>query len=214
MMQICLDGPSGSGKSTIAKELAKQLNITYLDTGAMYRALTYYCLDLDVDFNNPDDIIKTLTSFHLTIDKDRVVVNGKDITAHIRSARVTQNVSTVAAIETVRKKMVDLQRAIGEKSPIVMDGRDIGTVVLPHATYKFFITADPVERASRRHHELLQKGVVITFEDVYEDMLIRDQKDSTREVDPLKAAEDAILIDTSHLSINEVVTKIVSYIEV
>ncbi len=205
MYQIAIDGPSGAGKSTVAKALAKKLNILYLDTGAMYRSLTYYVLKQAVEINNSQAIVALLDDFDLKFDGDNVVVNGEDITKAIRQTAVTTRVSEVSAIKEVRDFMVDLQRKIAGRQSIILDGRDIGTVVLPDAKFKFYITASAKTRAKRRYDEQLKRGDDVTFETVLNDMRRRDQFDSTRQHAPLKAADDAEIIDTTELTIDQVV---------
>lgn len=211
-MQICLDGPSGSGKSTLAKALAKALDITYLDTGAMYRALTYHCLEAGIDVTDEASVVAALEGFELKMDKGSVQVNGVDVSEAIRMERISQNVSAVSSYGAVRDAMVDLQRKIAAGQPIVMDGRDIGTVVLPQAPFKFFIVASAQERARRRFEEQKAKGLDVSFETILADMERRDHLDSTREIAPLKPAADAVHIDTSNLSIDAVVEKILAAI--
>lgn len=212
MMQICLDGPSGSGKSTLAKALAKALDITYLDTGAMYRALTYHCLEAGIDVSHEAAVVAALEGFELKMDKGSVQVNGVDVSEAIRMERISQNVSAVSSYGAVRDAMVDLQRKIAAGQPIVMDGRDIGTVVLPQAPFKFFIVASAQERARRRFEEQKAKGLEVSFETILADMERRDYLDSTREIAPLRPAADAVHIDTSNLSIDAVVEKILAAI--
>lgn len=214
MLQICLDGPSGSGKSTLAKKIAKALDITYLDTGAMYRALTYYCLDRGFDANDEQAVTEALATFKLEVHGDVITVNGEDVSGQIRAEVISQHVSAVSSYEKVRTEMVSIQRRIAANQGIVMDGRDIGTVVLPDANYKFFLTASPEERARRRFIEQQLKGVDVTFETILEDMILRDHKDSTRALSPLKAAEDARIIDTTLLTLDQVVEVILAQVKV
>lgn len=212
-MQICLDGPSGSGKSTLAKALAKALDITYLDTGAMYRSFTYHCLEGQVDVLDEEAVIEALKSFKLRIIKDQFLVNDMDVSQKIREERISQNVSAVSSYGPVRDAMVMLQREIGAGQPIVMDGRDIGTVVLPDAPYKFYIVASAHERAKRRYLEQKAKGFDVDLETILADMERRDYLDSSRDIAPLKPADDAIHIDTSDMTIDQVVAKLLSYIK-
>ncbi len=213
MLQICLDGPAGSGKSTLAKAIAKALDITYLDTGAMYRAYTYFCLEHNADPQNRIAVESLLQNFSLQMEKENVRVNGKLVNDAIRTERISKNVSAVSSYGSVREAMVALQRDIANNQPIVMDGRDIGTVVLPNAQWKFFIVASPEERAKRRYEEQLSKGLDVSYETILEDMKLRDHLDSTREIAPLKPAADAIHIDTTALTIIQVVEKILSYVK-
>ena len=216
-MIIAIDGPAASGKSTTARLVAKKLNITYLDTGAMYRALTFQLLKSNVDFDNLDKVSTILGN--LTIDMydhkgtNIIKLNNEDITEQIRSSNVTKNVSEVSALLIVRKSMVVMQREIGYKSDCVVEGRDIGTIVFPNADFKFFMIADIKMRANRRLNEMNQSGTVKTFEEIILDLEIRDDKDTKRENSPLRKAVDAVEIDTSDLTIDEQVNKIINHIK-
>ena len=213
-MIIAFDGPAGSGKSTIAKIISEKLGITYLDTGAMYRAVTLYFLENNVDFNDENQVKINLEKIELEFINDKLYLNNKDVSAQIREKNVNDNVSFVSAIRIVREKMVDLQRKMSGKKSVVLDGRDIGTVVFPNADYKFYITASVDVRARRRYEEELQKGISnLSFDEVKKSMENRDYIDSNREVTPLRKADDAIEIDTSDMSIEEVLEKILSYIK-
>ncbi len=209
MYQIAIDGPSGAGKSTVAKALAKHLNIQYLDTGAMYRALTYRALQQSVDVANSAAVIGLLDDLKIDFNGAEVLLNGKNVTAQIRQAAVTLQVSAVSAIKEVRQYMVAEQRRIAQLRSSVLDGRDIGSVVLPNADYKFYITASDLTRAKRRHAELLAKGDNATLDGVLNDMRRRDAYDSSRQFAPLKVAEGAVVIDTTTLTVEQVVAKIV-----
>tara|TARA_B100001250_G_scaffold192675_1_gene165638 strand:+ start:138 stop:794 length:657 start_codon:yes stop_codon:yes gene_type:complete len=216
-MIIAIDGPAASGKSTTARLVAKKLNITYLDTGAMYRALTFQLLKSNVDFDNLDKVSTILGN--LTIDMydhkgtNIIKLNNEDITEQIRSSNVTKNVSEVSALLIVRKSMVVMQREIGYKSDCVVEGRDIGTIVFPNADFKFFMIADIKMRANRRLNEMNQSGTLKTFDEIVLDLEIRDDKDTNRENSPLRKAVDAVEIDTSELTINEQVNKIIDHIK-
>ena len=213
-MIIAFDGPAGSGKSTIAKIISEKLGITYLDTGAMYRAVTLYFLENNVDFNDEKQVEINLEKIELEFINDKLYLNNKDVSVQIREKNVNDNVSFVSAIRIVREKMVDLQRKMSGKKSVVLDGRDIGTVVFPNADYKFYITASVDVRARRRYEEELQKGISnLSFDEVKKSMENRDYIDSNREVTPLRKADDAIEIDTSDMSIEEVLEKILSYIK-
>lgn len=213
-MIIAFDGPAGSGKSTIAKIISEKLGITYLDTGAMYRAVTLYFLENNVDFNDENQVKINLEKIELEFINDKLYLNNKDVSAQIREKNVNDNVSFVSAIRIVREKMVDLQRKMSGKKSVVLDGRDIGTVVFPNADYKFYITASVDVRARRRYEEELQKGISnLSLDEVKKSMENRDYIDSNREVTPLRKADDAIEIDTSYMSIEEVLKKILSYIK-
>lgn len=213
-MIIAFDGPAGSGKSTIAKIISEKLGITYLDTGAMYRAVTLYFLENNVDFNDENQVKINLEKIELEFINDKLYLNNKDVSVQIREKNVNDNVSFVSAIRIVREKMVDLQRKMSGKKSVVLDGRDIGTVVFPNADYKFYITASVDVRARRRYEEELEKGISnLSFDEVKKSMENRDYIDSNREVTPLRKADDAIEIDTSDMSIEEVLEKILSYIK-
>ena len=213
-MIIAFDGPAGSGKSTIAKIISEKLGITYLDTGAMYRAVTLYFLENNVDFNDENQVKINLEKIELEFINDKLYLNNKDVSVQIREKNVNDNVSFVSAIRIVREKMVDLQRKMSGKKSVVLDGRDIGTVVFPNADYKFYVTASVDVRARRRYEEELQKGISnLSFDEVKKAMENRDYIDSNREVTPLRKADDAIEIDTSDMSIEEVLEKILSYIK-
>ncbi len=212
-LQIAIDGPAGSGKSTVAKEIAKRLEITYLDTGAMYRAITLAAIRQNVDLQDADDLKAIVDTIDLDITPTHFYIGGEDVTDAIRTPEVTRNVSFVSMDSYVRARMVALQQKIASDKSVIMDGRDIGTVVLPLANYKFFLVADPVERAKRRKLELDVKGYETTLEKLTQEIIARDKLDSEREVSPLKRAEDAIEIDTTYLSIEEVIQKILTYIQ-
>ena len=213
-MIIAFDGPAGSGKSTIAKIISEKLGITYLDTGAMYRAVTLYFLENNVDFNDENQVKINLEKIELEFINDKLYLNNKDVSVQIREKNVNDNVSFVSAIRIVREKMVDLQRKMSGKKSVVLDGRDIGTVVFPNADYKFYITASVDVRARRRYEEELRKGISnLSLNEVKISMENRDYIDSNREVTPLRKADDAIEIDTSDMSIDEVLEKILSYIK-
>ena len=211
-LQIAIDGPAGAGKSSVAKVLAKRLNCIYLDTGAMYRAVTWLAMQQQVPFDDLTGMDQLLKNLQLEIkDEDGVqhlYCNGMDVTEAIRSTEVSANVSAVAMIPLVREAMVAQQQKIAADCDVLMDGRDIGTTVLPDARYKFFLTASLEERARRRYLELQQKGVSVDLEQLQRDIALRDQKDSQREVSPLVQAPDAELIDTSHMTFDEVVEKL------
>lgn len=213
-MIIAFDGPAGSGKSTIAKIISEKLGITYLDTGAMYRAVTLYFLENNVDFNDENQVKINLEKIELEFINDKLYLNNKDVSVQIREKNVNDNVSFVSSIRIVREKMVDLQRKMSGKKSVVLDGRDIGTVVFPNADYKFYITASVDVRARRRYEEELRKGISnLSLGEVKKSMENRDYIDSNREVTPLRKADDAIEIDTSDMSIDEVLEKILSYIK-
>lgn len=202
---IALDGPSGSGKSTIANLLAKKLKISYLNTGSMYRALTLYFLENNI--KKSDDFDKNiLENINIDINKDKVFLNGEDVSKEIRDKEVTENVSWVSSMPEVREYLVEMQRNISNNKSIILDGRDIGTVVFPNAKYKFYLTASSHVRAKRRFD---QKEIDKSFEEIKKDIEKRDYLDSHREISPLKKADDAIEIDSSDLTIAQTIDKII-----
>ncbi|WP_281817922.1 (d)CMP kinase [Brachyspira pilosicoli] len=206
---ISLDGPSGAGKSTVAKLVAKKLGYKYLDTGAMYRAVTLFFLNKNVNIQNDNEIISAISDLKISFDNNnKIYLNDVDVSEEIRSIKVVNMVSKVSSISAVRKSMVSLQRAIAENDNYVVDGRDIGSVVFPLAKYKFYIDASVDIRAKRRYEEEIQKGKDITFEEVIDSIKKRDEFDSNREDSPLVVPKDAIIIDTTNMTIDEVVQKI------
>ena len=214
-IQIAIDGPASSGKSTVAKIIAKDFGYTYLDTGAMYRAATYIALKNQISPDEPTQLLELLEQYPISFGRAEngeqlVFVGDVDVTNPIRENEVTNTVSAFAAIPAVREKLVALQQEIAQQGGIVMDGRDIGTVVLPKAELKIFLVASVDERAERRYKENLSKGIETDLETLKEEIAARDYKDSHRETSPLKQAEDAIYLDTTGLSIIEVVEKIKS----
>ncbi|MPM39787.1 Cytidylate kinase [bioreactor metagenome] len=217
-MNIAIDGPASAGKSTIAKKVAEKLGYIYLDTGAMYRTLTYAALSTGGDLQDEEALHKLLQGIRITFstaenEMQRVFLNDEDVTESIRSDEVTQNVSLVSSFAKVREEMVARQKSIAQSGGVVMDGRDIGTVVLPDAEVKIFMTATAEERALRRYKENVAKGMTTSLEELTEDMKRRDHLDSTRTISPLKKADDAIVLDSTHLEIDEVVKRILGIIE-
>ena len=213
---VAIDGPAGAGKSTIAKLVAEKLGYAYIDTGAMYRSVAWKFLQTGKDFD--EDRISTLAKtmvieFKPEASVNRVFVDGAEVTDAIRSAEVTANVSRVAAIGAVREAMVAQQRRMGESGGVLMDGRDIGTVVFPKAQLKIFLTASVEERALRRYKELRVKGQDVDLAQLKEDIASRDKQDSERAISPLRQAEDALLLDTSHMNIEQVTAKILQLVE-
>jgi cytidylate kinase len=204
---LAIDGPAGAGKSTVAKLLAKKLGYVYIDTGAMYRATTFKALKLKVDLKNPESF-SFLDSTKMTFKDGVLFLDDEDISQKIRTHVVSDNVSLVSSHIPVRNKLVDLQQKIANNENVVMDGRDIGTVVLPHADLKIFMTATVEERARRRHEENLATGIESDFQTILKDIEKRDKFDSTRSYNPLKQAEDAIYFDTSKLNIEAAADKI------
>ena len=213
---IAIDGPAGAGKSTVAKIVAEKLGYTYIDTGAMYRGVAWKTLRDDKDA--PDEaILRAVQGIDVrlacTESGTRVTVDGTDVTAEIRTPEVTHIVSRVAALGPVREKMVELQRAMAADGAVVMDGRDIGTNVLPNADVKIFLTASVEERARRRYDEMVAKGYAVDFDELKDEIASRDKQDSERAISPLRQAEDAVLLDSTALSIDEVVARIMELSE-
>lgn len=204
-LSIAIDGPAGAGKSSVSKILARRMGYTYLDTGAMYRALTYEALRLGL--TDAADIIRMARSVHMTATPGEagmdIALDGEDVTPHIRTPEVSARVSAVSAIPEVREVMVELQRKLSAAGGTVLDGRDIGTVVLPDADVKIFLTASPRTRAERRYKEMKEKNPDITVESIEADIRRRDELDSTRETSPLRAAEDAVRLDNSDMTLEE-----------
>ena len=211
MINVALDGPSGAGKSTIARKAAEAFGFTYIDTGAMFRSLAYKALEEGIDIkSNPGAVEAMLEDTELdivrTTDGQQMILDGKNITSLIRTPEVSKAASDIAVIQEVRSWLLKVERNLAEKYDCIMDGRDIGTSVLPNASVKIFLTASAKERAKRRHRELVEKGIDKSFEEVYEDMKYRDMQDSQREISPLKMASDAVLADTTELSFDESVS--------
>ena len=204
IFRVAIDGPSGAGKSTIAKSVAKLLNIDYIDTGAMYRAVGYKMQTNGITVEDTDAIERMLKDTDIDFVNGDIILDGKIVNDKIRTSKISQMASACSALPMVRQKLVEIQRLMGTKKSVIMDGRDIGTNVLKDAEYKFFLTASAAERADRRHKELLQKGESISFAEVLKDIEARDHNDSTRKLNPLRKAEDALEIDTTGLSIEEV----------
>lgn len=204
---VAIDGYSSCGKSTLAKALAKKLHFIYVDSGAMYRAVTLYFLRNNIDLHNHDQIAEALKNIHLNFHsrdyQTHITLNDEEVSDEIRLMPVSENVSAVSAIREVRVEMVKQQQRMGQSKNVVMDGRDIGTVVFPHAQVKLFMTADPKIRAERRFKELAPNNPDITLEDVFENLAHRDYQDTTREESPLTRAEDAIILDNTNLTPDE-----------
>ncbi|ABW19107.1 (d)CMP kinase [Alkaliphilus oremlandii] len=212
-VQIAIDGPAGAGKSTIAKRIAERLNITYIDTGAMYRALTYKVLANNIDITNEKTIIELAQNSNIQFLQENIYLDGKMINEEIRSIEINKKVSHVAKIKEVREILVDAQRKIALGQDVIMDGRDIGTHVLPNATLKIFLTASVQERALRRYLELKKKGIEVDIDELEKDIMNRDNIDSQRAFAPLVKAQDAIIIDTTGLTIEDVVERIINLLK-
>lgn len=214
---VAIDGPAGSGKSTVSKMVARELNFIYVDTGAMFRAMTLYCLKKGIDLTNEKDIAKDIDKIDISLrfvdGEQQIYLNGKDVSSDIREQNISKNVSDIAKIGIVRKKLLKIQQEMAKDKNVVMDGRDIGTSVLPNANVKIYLDADIKERAKRRHRECLLKGEKISYDDIEKNILQRDDIDKNREISPLKKAEDAICIDTTGLNIYEVCEKIIKIIK-
>ena len=208
-INIAIDGPAGAGKSTIAKKIASDLGYIYVDTGAMYRAMALYMINSGVDSTDKAAIITAAASADISIGyvegEQRVFLQGEDVTAHLRDEAVGNMASVSSALAEVREKLTQLQRKLAAENDVVMDGRDIGTVVLPKADIKIFLTAKSSVRAKRRYDELISKGETADLDEIERDIIDRDSRDMNRETAPLKQAEDAVLVDSSYMSIKEVV---------
>lgn len=208
ILRIAVDGPSGAGKSTIAKAVAKKLNIDYIDTGAMYRAVGYKMLQEGVALTDIEGLQTMLDNTEIDFSQGNIYLDGTIVNDVIRTQEISKQASDCSAIGIVRKKLVDLQQKMGESKSVIMDGRDIGTVVFPDAEYKFYVTASAEERARRRYEELIAKGQDVNYDQVLIDINTRDHNDSTREITPLRKADDAIEVDTTEMGVEEVVAHI------
>lgn len=211
---IAIDGYSACGKSTTAKEVARILGYRYIDSGAMYRAVTLYFLNNHISLSNPKEIVRALSQIHISFKvnskgNSETYLNNLNVEKEIRKMRVSEHVSPVSALKDVRVAMVDQQRRMGKEKAIVMDGRDIGTVVFPNAELKFFMTADMIVRAIRRQKELLESDRLVDLDNVIENITQRDKIDTTRKESPLRQASDAITIDTTHITIDEQVDEVI-----
>jgi cytidylate kinase len=205
---IAIDGPAGAGKSTISKLIAKNLGINYIDTGAMYRAITYKCIKEDIDVNDIQRVVDLCSRTDVDFVDNYIYLDGQRLNEEIRTLQVSSRVSDVAKIPQVREFLLEKQREIGKRSDVILDGRDVGTHIFPDAKYKFFLNASAQERGRRRYQELIDKGQSVVLEEIIEDIKKRDYIDSTREVAPLVKADDAIEVDTTYMTIDQVVTYI------
>ena len=210
---IAIDGPAGSGKSTIANILANKYDLMYINTGAMYRAVTLFAKENNIKPEDTEKLADLINDLKMHFDKEKLIVYGEVINDKITMPEISNSVSDYAKVQVVRELLVTAQKKLGEEYNVIMDGRDIGTNVLTDAKYKFFLTANPEERAKRRYLELTNKGLNVNFEDILNDIIKRDLIDSTREISPLKKADDAVEIDTSNLDIDGVVNCICEHIE-
>ena len=207
-ISVAIDGPAGAGKSTIAKLVGKNFDLMYINTGAMYRAVALVAKENNIDENNIKDLIELIDKMDMRFENDDLILNGENIQEKITLPEISRIVSKYASIKEVREKLVKLQRDMSNKFNVIMDGRDIGTVVLKESKFKFYLTATPEARAERRYNELIKKGIAVDYNTILEDIIKRDNYDSNREVDPLRKAEDALEIDSTNLSIIEVTNKI------
>ena len=212
-ISVAIDGPAGAGKSTIAKLVGKKFDLMYINTGAMYRAVALMAERNDVKPEEVEKLVKLVDTMEMHFENDDLILNGVNVQEEITMPEISAIVSNYATIPEVRAKLVELQRNMSEKYDVIMDGRDIGTVVLKDSKFKFFLTATPEERARRRFTELVNRGIDVNYDKLLEDIIKRDYIDSHREVDPLKKADDAIEIDSSNYNINEVTEIICNFIE-
>jgi len=216
VVSIAIDGPAGSGKSTVAKEISKTLGYIYVDTGAMYRSVALYCLNNGIDTKDSDSVENVLDNINIelkyTDGEQQIYLNGDNVTLKVRTQEVAKASSDVAAIKRVREVLVDMQKKIAENDNIVMDGRDIGTCVLPNATVKIYMDADVSERTKRRCNELKEKNIEFDFEKIKQEIIQRDENDKNREFSPLKMADDAIFFDSTHKTTEEVKKEIMEII--
>ena len=216
MIQVAIDGPAGAGKSVISKLVAEKLKFIHVDTGALYRGMAVYFRENNVDYKDENSLKEALNKFDIKIefkgDMQHVILNGVDITSKLRDEEIGQIASVSSAMQCVRDKVTDIQRNIANENNVIMDGRDIGSVILPNATVKIFLTASAKERANRRYKELIEKNIEADYDTIYNEIVKRDEQDSTRKVSPLIKADDAIELDTSDLTIEQVIDKIIEII--
>ena len=218
MFNVAIDGPAGAGKSTIAKMVAKKLGFTYVDTGSMYRAMALACIRAGLKAEQQKEVCEVCAGLDVSLEYDengvqQVILNGENVNAYIRTEEVGNMTSAIAVYGPVREKLVELQRKLGTKYDVIMDGRDIGTCVLKDAPVKIYLTASSRTRAERRYKELVEKGVACNIDEIEKDIIDRDYRDMNREISPLKQAEDAILVDSSEMGIDEVVAELIKIIE-
>ena len=212
-ISVAIDGPAGAGKSTIAKLVGKKFDLMYINTGAMYRAVALMAERNDVKPEEVEKLVKLVDTMEMHYETDDLILNGVNVQEEITMPEISAIVSNYASIPEARAKLVELQRNMSEKYDVIMDGRDIGTVVLKDSKFKFFLTASAEERANRRYKELTERGLEVNYDEILSEIIRRDTIDSTREVDPLRKADDAIEIDSSNYNINEVTEIICNYIE-
>lgn len=210
---VAIDGPAGSGKGTVTKIIANNKNLQYIDTGAMYRCIALKMLEENVGLEDTEKIKNILNDIEIDLEGSNVFLNNRDVTKQIRTVEVSNFTSPVSAIGFVREKMVELQRALAKGKDVIMEGRDIGTIVFPNADVKIYLDAKPEERARRRVEQNEKNGIASNYEQILKDIIERDTRDMTRENSPLKKADDAILVDTTSLTIDEVIDKIINIIE-
>ena len=218
IFSVAVDGPSGAGKSTLAKAVAGELGIVYVDTGAIYRTIGYYVYGKGIDPKDAPAVIAILPELDIQMrygedGVQRMILNGEDVSTQIRLPEMSMYASAVSAIPEVRTFLLEMQRDMARRTSVIMDGRDIGTVVLPEAQVKLFLTAKPEERARRRYNELVGKGEAVEYENILRDIIARDQNDSQRETAPLRPAEDAIVVDTTEFGVDEVCRKLLDLIK-
>ncbi|WP_426349374.1 (d)CMP kinase [Alloiococcus sp. CFN-8] len=207
-LSVAIDGPAGAGKSTIAKLVAKRFHLNYINTGAMYRAITYAAIKNEISHESVEELCSMIDELKIEFKGESLYLNDKDITEDLCLPEIAKKVSFYASIPEIRKMLVKQQRRIAENSSVIMDGRDIGTVVLKDAPFKFYLTASADKRAERRYLELQEKGIEVDYAKILHDIKQRDHIDMNRDVDPLRKAEDAIEVDTSDMNIEEVVEKL------
>ena len=216
-LQIAIDGPAGAGKSTIAKAVAKELDILYLDTGAMYRTMALFALEQGIDPQDAEGVLPLLEKANITVQyldgTQHTFLNGEDVSSRIRTQQVSKGASDIGVHSAVRMKLSELQRSVGEQMPVVMDGRDIGTYVLPNAPFKFYVTASSRARAERRLLDLHKQGQDMPLDQLEQEIIARDYTDSHREFAPLRQAEDALLLDTTDMTAQEAIDTVLSHIK-